>query len=95
MNVFGKFREWVALIWIVYLCLNREKLYQVNLFENSIYLSTEVLKQGSTECFVTLFTLHLPYLRRIARMAIARCTSLEAKFEVVQRHYIQLIFCVM
>ena len=33
--------------------------------------------------------MRLPDLRRIARIAIARCTR-EAKFEVVQRHYIQI-----
>ena len=31
----------------------------------------------------------LPDLRRIARIAMARCTG-EAKFEVVQRHYIKI-----
>ena len=87
----------MALIWIVYLVFKQAKtlLGQVVLKQYLFFLSTEVLKQGSTECFVTLFTLQLPYLRRIARMAIARCPSLEAKFEVVQLHYIQLIFYVM
>ena len=33
--------------------------------------------------------MRLPDLRRIARIAIARCTR-EAKFEAVQRHYIKI-----
>ena len=33
--------------------------------------------------------MRLPDLQRIARIAMARCTR-EAKFEVVQRHYIQI-----
>ena len=33
--------------------------------------------------------MQLPDLRRIARIAIARCTK-EVKFEVEQRHYIQI-----
>ena len=33
--------------------------------------------------------MQLPDLRRIARIAMARCNR-EAKFEVVQRHYIKI-----
>ena len=33
--------------------------------------------------------MRLPDLRRIARIAMARCTR-EAKFEAVQRHYINI-----
>ena len=33
--------------------------------------------------------MRLPEVRRIERIAMARCTR-EAKFEVVQRHYIQI-----
>ena len=33
--------------------------------------------------------MRLPDLRRIARIAMARCTR-EAKFEAVQRHYIKI-----
>ena len=33
--------------------------------------------------------MQLPNLRRIARIAMARCTR-EAKFEAVQRHYIKI-----
>ena len=33
--------------------------------------------------------MRLPNLRRIARIAMARCTG-ETKFEAVQRHYIKI-----
>ena len=33
--------------------------------------------------------MRLPDLRRIARIAMARCTR-EAKFEAIQRHYIKI-----
>ena len=36
-----------------------------------------------------VYNMRLPDLRRIARIAMARCTR-EAKFEAVQRHYIKI-----
>ena len=44
---------------------------------------------------INIVFMRLPDLRRIARIAMAGCIR-EAKFEVVQRHYIQIypaIFC--
>ena len=42
--------------------------------------------------WINFVYMRLPDLRRIARIAMARCTR-EAKFEEVRRRYINLIFC--
>ena len=73
-----------------FFCFEPSKLVSAQFLLFTLFCFTE--KNGGKTLQLTSINfvyMRLPDLRRIARIAMARCTR-EAKFEAVQRHYIKI-----
>ena len=87
INFFFNFEENISYVFLV---LWNFKISFPSVF--TVYLAFLSEKNGEKTLQLTSINFvysRLPDLRRIARIAMARCTR-EAKFEAVQRHYIKI-----